>query len=257
MRRSSYEGLVVAASLLLVAVSTPRTTGAQASRLANGRILGVFDNATGLPMADVEVLDLATKTKTVTSTSGAATLAFLDAGVTVLAVRKVGYKEKMVPLSVSARDTESVTVLLEPLVRTLPAVRTSAPAVTIGKLSEFERRRALGIGHFLTADVLEKNGERQLAETLRLLPSLQMIYPPSGARIVAGGRNAQGPAGIQGTTRPVRCASAVMVDSTMVYNGSPGEPNFDVGAIITKDIAWRWNTTAVYRRCRWSTTQHG
>lgn len=49
-----------------------------------GRLLGVFDDATGQPVVGAEVVDLSTNTEALTSSSGAVTLAWLPVGMTLL-----------------------------------------------------------------------------------------------------------------------------------------------------------------------------
>jgi hypothetical protein len=68
------------------------TTPCHAQQQHLGRLLGVFDDATGQPVIGAEVVDLATGTKALTSVSGAISLAFLEPGATVLQVRKIVYK---------------------------------------------------------------------------------------------------------------------------------------------------------------------
>jgi hypothetical protein len=200
-----------------------------------GRILGVFDNATGELVVGAEVIDLATRTKALTSASGAISLAFLESGATVLQIRKIGYQSKMLTVKVSDADTVSVTVLLDPLGQTLPGVLTRAPPPLTGKLADFERRRAAGFGHFLTREQLAKMENHLTSDALRTIPGLKLVRPPG-----------QGSIWYVGTTRPSAsflrtgangmCLAAVMVDGVFVYTGD-GQPPFDINSIKPEEMA--------------------
>jgi hypothetical protein len=128
-----------------------------------GRILGVFDDATGRPVGGVEVLDLATGSKMLTSETGTISLSWLSAGSTFLRVRKLGYMSKLQPVAVSPTDTVSITMVLVPVSQQLPAVMTTGAAAgdTVRGLQLngfYERRRSSGApSHaFITADQLRQ-----------------------------------------------------------------------------------------------------
>ena len=77
-----------------ITVSAAAMTMAAAQGRITGRLLAVFEDATGQPVAGAEVADLATNTRAVTSALAA----------------------------IFAADTNSITVVLEPLTQTLPVV---------------------------------------------------------------------------------------------------------------------------------------
>ncbi|HVT38016.1 MAG TPA: carboxypeptidase-like regulatory domain-containing protein [Gemmatimonadaceae bacterium] len=145
----------------VIAVSAAGTTTAAAQSHNPGRLLGVFDDATGKPVAGAEVVDLATNTRAVTPASGAISLTWLGAGTTILAIRKIGYAALMVPVTVSATDTTSITIVLKPLAQTLPAVvsKTRPAADTVRRLEIagfYDRKRSSGAPEsaFVTAEQL-------------------------------------------------------------------------------------------------------
>lgn len=146
---------------LAFVVGTPGVAVPQSNSTV--RVLGVFDDATGQPIAGVEVVDLATGTKAVTSATGTIPLAWLAAGTTILQVRKVGFRNKMLTVSTSAADTVSITVVLVPIAPSLPAVVTKArlPRDTVRRLvlaGFYERMRTTGApaSAFITAEDLDK-----------------------------------------------------------------------------------------------------
>ena len=194
-----------------------------------GRLLGVFDDATGQPVGGAEVLNLATQKKAVTSVTGAVSLAGLEPGVTVFHIRKIGYASRMQTVVVSPTDTASVTMVLKPLAQELPEVRTTAPNTATGKLSSFERHREAGMGHFLTQAQLEKSEGRLTSYALRTIPGIRMVMRGGSSAFVSTTRGAMsiGPT----------CLSAVMVDGIVVYRGTKGQTPFDINSIRPEEMA--------------------
>ncbi|HVT38913.1 MAG TPA: hypothetical protein VHE78_07705 [Gemmatimonadaceae bacterium] len=90
---SPARGLVTCKGFLsgfVIKVSAAVTITAAAQSRTPGRLLGVFDDATGPPVAAVEVVDLATNIRAVTPASGAIAPAWLEAGTMILAIRRIG-----------------------------------------------------------------------------------------------------------------------------------------------------------------------
>jgi uncharacterized protein (DUF1684 family) len=96
----------VVCAFAMVVSAAMTATGAAPSRNP-GRLLGVFDDARGQPVAGAQVVDLATNTRAVTPASGAISFAWPGACTTVLAIRKIGSAALMVPATVSAADREA------------------------------------------------------------------------------------------------------------------------------------------------------
>jgi len=112
---SPERGLAIRKAFLVavaITVSAAATTVAAAQNRIPGRLLAVFGDATGQPVAGAEVVDLATNISAVTPAKGAISRASLGAGTTILAIRKIGYAALMVPVIVSAADTASITTVL-------------------------------------------------------------------------------------------------------------------------------------------------
>jgi hypothetical protein len=201
-----------------------------------GRLLGVFDDATGQPVVGAEIVDLGTGTKALTSVSGVISLAFLQLGPTVLQIRKIGYRSRNLTIAVSPADTISITLTLVPLGQMLPEVVTKAASTTTGKLATFELHRAAGFGHFLTIEQLEKAASRLTSDVLRRIPGLNLWNDPlnrtrwyvgTARGTVSMLRN--GPNGI--------CLAAVMVDGHMAYSGVEGQQPFDINSLRPEDMA--------------------
>jgi hypothetical protein len=87
----------------------PVATGPAAFRT---RILGVFDEASGEPIADVEVADSASGTFARTTTTGTVSLVFLPVGTSTVLVHKLGYADLKLEVSISPRDSIPITLTM-------------------------------------------------------------------------------------------------------------------------------------------------
>ncbi|HEY6825554.1 MAG TPA: carboxypeptidase regulatory-like domain-containing protein [Gemmatimonadaceae bacterium] len=99
----------VTGSYVLASTSAPAVRADPALPL---RILGVFDGESGEPIAGVHVVDAATGTYARTTITGTVSLGFMPAGNWRLSFEKAGYDSLSMPIVISARDTNPVTVIL-------------------------------------------------------------------------------------------------------------------------------------------------
>lgn len=160
--------LSFAAFLLLAAAPV----AAQETPAYRKRLLGVFDGQTGDPVEGAEVSDLFGKLTAITSASGAVSLAFLPEGETMIRIRKVGYAAKTMVVAISPIDTVPLTILLERSAQVLPTVVTKDSSVRKWRspgLQEFEQRRRLGFGQFITDSVLRRYDSGTLTNAIRRL----------------------------------------------------------------------------------------
>jgi Carboxypeptidase regulatory-like domain len=76
------------------------------------RILGLFDDGSGLPVAQADVEDLSTGNRVETSETGTVSLGFLAPGETRLRIRGSGYRVDTLAVHISPADSLPLTVLL-------------------------------------------------------------------------------------------------------------------------------------------------
>lgn len=92
----------------------PSTTAAPTQPLApyRVRLLGVFDALTGDALVGADVVDVTTGTFASTTATGTVSLAFLPEGVSTIKIRKPGYAEVLMDVSISPRDTVPLTIVV-------------------------------------------------------------------------------------------------------------------------------------------------
>ena len=178
--------LIIAAALSLVAIQCEAQTGAPgAAETAQipwyrFRVLGLFDDQSGLPVEGADVIDVLSGNSVRTTSTGTASLLFLPDGGALVRIRKIGYKLQTLMVSIAPEDTTPLTLILERVVE-LPAIATidSAPRYRSSGLRGFEARRQMKAGgEFMSEAEIRKDEGRSLG-------TLLMAYMP-GVVITAG-----------------------------------------------------------------------
>jgi hypothetical protein len=132
------------------------------------RILGAFDETSGEPLIGVEVTDIATGTSVMTSATGSANLTLIVPRGGDIRLRKVGFEEQTLTVSMTPSDTVPITVSMK-RVAELPAVVTKAamPKYISPTLRAFEeRRKNHSSGYFIPDSILRKEENRPLGNVL-------------------------------------------------------------------------------------------
>lgn len=132
------------------------------------RILGTFDETSGDPLAGVEVTDLATGNSLMTTSTGSANLTILIPRGGDIRLRKLGFAEQSLSVTMEQSDTVPITVLMK-RVAELPAVVTkdAAPKFLSPALRGFEeRRKNHASGYFINDSILRKEESRLLGNVL-------------------------------------------------------------------------------------------
>jgi hypothetical protein len=96
-------------------VGTHAVASSDSLPLYRARLLGVYDDKTGDPLAGVEVIDVASGTKALTTSTGTVSLAYLPDGGGTVRLKKAGFKEMTIDVVISPATIAPVTATLIPL----------------------------------------------------------------------------------------------------------------------------------------------
>jgi hypothetical protein len=148
------------------------------------RLLGVFDVRSGDALEGVRVMDMMNRVTALTTKTGTVSLVFLPEGPNLVRIERLGFQGQTLGVRISPDDTVPVTVLLKPLVNTLPTVevRDSEPSYLSPGLRAFEERRRAGIGHFVSEAELRKHDTEKMTNLVRRFSSLTIVCPKTGVR---------------------------------------------------------------------------
>jgi hypothetical protein len=136
-------------------------------------VANVADASTGAPVvgAEVAIADLSRVART--DWIGEAQMTDVSRGRHRVTVRRIGFVPANLTIEFS-RDTVGYVFVLSPAPLSLDTVRTSATFAAWPQFEDFERRRRMGFGRFLTDSVLMAEKTQPLADIMeRRLAGLQ------------------------------------------------------------------------------------
>lgn len=145
--------------LAVLALVAARPLGAQAQH-STTFVADVADAATGAPLKDAEVVVMDTHQLARTNWMGEAVLRGVAVGAHRVRVRRLGFVAADLELPFRG-DTVGQVFMLAEAPKSLDTMRVHGTRVPAG-LQAFERRRAMGLGRFLTVDALDSAGQRDL-----------------------------------------------------------------------------------------------
>jgi hypothetical protein len=153
-------------------------------------IVGVSDAATGQALRGAEVVFPELGRTSRTDGLGEARLAGIPTGSHRIRVRYLGYAaaDTMLPF---LGDTSGVVFRLERNAVKMEAVEVKA--VGPSRLREFDQRRLIGLGKYMTVDQLDKEGNRDFGTVaMSRFPGLRVVHDGDGRPHVASMRGSCG-----------------------------------------------------------------
>jgi hypothetical protein len=238
-------GRVLVAGTVLVSIAGAQTP--ETPVVWRGRLVGIFDERSGEPIAGAEVMNLLNGLSAVTTETGTLSLFFVDTAGTMIRVRKLGY-ESLTRVVTNATTDGPLTPTLKP-VTTLPTVTTTAKEnadavvhYASPLLRGFEERRHSGIGHFIAEEEMRKTPGRPLSTVI--MSRLQGLMPVD---ISGRGRSSPGTyfAAQRGSTSGGNLRSGVgkpclvttYVDGVLLWSMNSGGTPPDLSRMLTDDYA--------------------
>lgn len=176
-------------ALIAAGALAPVRASAQGQR--STLVVGVADARNGAPLEGAEVYLRDVERMAHTNWLGEARIPGLFSGVYHIRVRRVGFVVAELELLVRG-DTSGAVFMLQPVVTKLATVHVRAhPVLDIS--NEFELRRHLGLGRFLTADDLERDHGHDFAVVAsEHFPGLQVVAGRGGQLQLATRRGSCG-----------------------------------------------------------------
>lgn len=171
-----------AAFLSLSLVAWPATGLAQTPVASTGAITGIVRDSAGLRLGQVSIgVDgvNGSEPRAASNDSGTYHIAAIGIGATKLIARRVGYAPDTVSVLVVAGAVAHADFIMAASVQTLPEARVVAD-MTRGKMGPFNRRKARGVGAFVTRAEIEKRQPGSVSELLRYLPGVAVTQKMAG-----------------------------------------------------------------------------
>jgi hypothetical protein len=191
--------------------TAPKTNADTLRQLTMGVIDGTVTDSMLAPMEGAEIGVLRTPLKITTNARGRFRITDMQTGTYILTLRRFGYSPVASVISVSAGDTLRLSYALQKLgVGKLDTVRITERRVSRNMI-EFERRRRLGLGEYLTAAQIDKRGSIDVATLLRGFKSLAVVQDDATGITSVQNRRDQG--NMLTATGAGACAVQIIVDN--------------------------------------------
>ncbi len=214
-------------ALTFVAVLPGRTVHAQSRHSAlAARLAGrVVDFTTGHPIPDADIIHLRDGRVVVSDSLGRYDVDSLPSGLVRLVVRGKGFPPLMLTVALAEGEHMSREIELDSTAvgrkaaQELPRVAIEALRPPTPRFVDFERRRVVGRGQYLTREDLEKTNAASLQDAMRGL---------RGVHVTCGGGTS---CAIRMARAPMRCAPDYIVDERLDNWFGPSTPIRDIEGI--------------------------
>lgn len=190
-------------------VAAVRGASAPTTGVVRGRLLG--RDRRPVPRAEVRVFP--GNARILTDSLGVFVLDSAAPGLREFFVRRVGFQPVMTAVEVTAGDTASIALQLEPAAQLLEAVTVEARLSSLS-LAGFEKRREIGMGAgtFIGPEEIRARENGTVQTLLRSLARVQVEESAMTGDIRAYGRGGDNPAGFAVD----RCAMRLVVDGALI-----------------------------------------
>ncbi len=170
------------------AAASSDTAAAPTSRRPRGRaaLTGRVVDATGAPLSGARVALEADEAVTVSNEAGEFTLNGLRGGTRGLSVRRLGFEAVDMPVDLSSKAPQSVTVRMTRFVPVLEAVRVTALRDFGLQRVGFTERRNMGMGKYFSPAEIERRNPLRVNYLLETAPGLRTGTTAGGHRYITG-----------------------------------------------------------------------
>lgn len=184
----------------------------------------VTRDSSRIPIEGVEVTMEGVGT-VLASRTGRFAFASVAPGLYTVRIRHMGYKPIEGSVQIAQGETKDLTFAIWPLTTNLPGVEVRANAAPLNTgMVDFERRRAQGLGKFLTSTDFEGRDNATLADVFGSTPGLIVDRLANGRAVAASRRSTNTsfrPMNTPGAD-PSKCYMQIFVDGLRIWR-----PHFD------------------------------
>lgn len=163
---------------------------------------GMVSDTNLVALGEATVSVLGSSLRVTTGANGRFRVVAVPAGQYVLMIHRVGYVPVSAGLRVGDADTLRLSFTMRRVATALDTVIVSARRL-VTRMSEFEERRKLGFGTFITAEDIERRNPVSIGDVLRGIPSIA---------ISGSGYDRQ----FATSTRSSKCQLQVVVDDVLL-----------------------------------------
>lgn len=207
----------------------------------------VLSDPSEQPLANAEVVLSRLNRSTRSDSAGNFLFTGLPAGKHQIVVRLVGYLSSTMEISVRATQSFDADFMIKPIATTLEKFDVKGKESGAWKLAQFEERRAIGFGTYVTKEEFEKEGGRPPSSILRSKLAGLKIIQVNGQSFLASSRGG----GVQGSQRaqrsglnrlPNACYMQVVVNGIVRWDGSgadgrgPRPEMFNIDDLSAREI---------------------
>lgn len=227
------------------------------------RILGVFDDDSGSPIGDADVVDLIAGTVAHTESHGLVELSKFhnQNDSAAVQIRKIGYADTSLIIMVGQADTVPLQVNLRhaTALETMITNATATPTLEGRQLQEFEEHKKTGVGHFMDGAELRKSVDNHsfvnyLASHFPSLNVTQKAKASDPTYLSSGRGGCSGPAMKCGASTSA-CLIAMYIDGVALYVPGRGMQVPDLVDYRSEDFAAvEWYPGAGSVPAKYSTT---
>jgi hypothetical protein len=183
-----------------------------------GAVSGTVEDSAGAALSNVEVMVMRSGRSVRTDSAGHFLLTAIPAGNADIGFRRVAFEPVVISLRIPTDDTTDVEVRLGGITPVLPAVVVNDRVEQNSILQQFEARRRLGAGYFVTRADIERRRPNSLSDYMRMVPGVRIVTLDNGRTALRFARTARG-----------NCPPQYFVD------GIPAT-NFDIDEVLPGDV---------------------
>ena len=168
--------------LAVLALNPGAKAGAQAMQGQTAIVVAFITDTAGRPLSGAEVQVVGTGVRANTDDAGRVALLAVPAGNAILRLRRLGFAEMTIPISVTAGATPESRYKMTPVATDLKKVVVRSSELKpdryakTRKFDEFYRRRSQNSGTFITREMIDAQNAQKPEDLLRMVTGVRIRY---------------------------------------------------------------------------------